>query len=404
MRIIILNIRSFIVNNRLMFSLYILIQIIASLVIIFAYGVYMNFTYEQKSEFVEATAITISFKNGDVKLKEIKDVMDSVDINIKNSAKQIMLTSYYSLDDIEHVNSDLISEMQNSLNDGVYNITIPDSKIATIYISTQYDSNTNKYKYSDDLFEVYSEHVVDGEFFSREDYDSQENTICYCRGTENFKWKIGSTIEFCGEKYVVKGRYNTLFDKQPNRIDVTYYNAPDNMKIDKLSYYFDYFVQKETFENVTSLFTERFGNKIEVNSPDDLLKDDNSYYYSISIIAMVFILIAALNFAIYYRYILESRNRSLAIMRIEGQTNKETIKAFLFEFSISSIIIFLICITIYENILYSYLKNIFTYFDYIYSFKSYFVILVLYTVGTSLVIGLMIKRFVKKLPLEQMKL
>ena len=323
-----------------MFSLYILIQVIAALVIIFAYGIYMNFTYEQKSEFVEATAITISFKNGDVKLKDIKDVMDNVDINIKNSAKQMMLTSYYSLDDTEHVNSDLIWEMQNSLNDGVYNITIPDSEIATIYISTQYDPDTNKYKYSDDHYEVYSEHVAEGVFFSREEYDSHEKTICYCRGTDNFNWKIGSTIEFCGEKYVVKGRYNTLFDKQPNRIDVTYYNAPDNMRIDKLSYYFDYFVPKETFESVTSLFTERFGNKIEVNSPDDLLKDDNSYYYSISMIAMVFILIAGLNFAIYYRYILESRNRSLAIMRIEGQTKKKAIKAFLFEFSMSSTLIF----------------------------------------------------------------
>jgi ABC-type antimicrobial peptide transport system permease subunit len=401
---IFINIKNFAKNNTLMFVLLIVMEFFATAIVLFSYGVYNNFKFEQSAQFVEASDIKITFSDN-ITLGEIKKVMNDVSRDILCESSEICLNSTYFADGSGDFERCLIEDIRSCVHDGVYDITIPEENIADIYIDMKYNPETDLYEYEPEAYEIYSKHTSEGEFLPYDDYSKGEKYLMYCRGEEgnNMQYAIGSTVTVCGEEYKVLGRYSTLHDVQPNRLDISYYAAPDSMQIDSLSYYFEGFVPKKTFNEVTSLFKIEFGDNVTTNDPDDFLVDEHSYYSTVMLISLMFILVSAINFALLFRYILGVRNRSISIFRIEGCRRIKAVKMFAGEFALISLICFSVSTLVYNFAALPKLKNLFEYMDYIYSWKTYLIIFVMYMLVIMLTVIVMILRFIKKTPLNQIK-
>lgn len=386
-----------------MFVLVVVTQVLSGVCMLFAYGIYNNYRYERSSELVESTAITIRFDES-VRYKDIKDVMNKVPKETLGESKGIMISTKYLINDSNNISEPLVDE-QNEWKDegGRIEYQVSDDEITSLLISMEYDKESGKYIYNRDDFTVYSENTLEGQFMSPEDYASGKKQLAYCYGGGIFAPEIGSKVLFCGEEYEVTARYRTLHDHVPNRIDVGFYSAPDDMRVYSLSYYFDGFVPKKRFEEVSELFYDRFGDSAEIQKPDDLELDDHAYYTTIMAIAVMFVVIPAINMAIILYYILELRNRISSVYRIEGGTRSMVISVYLAEFLPLSAICFIVGETIFGLVLFPYFSREFSYFSMIYSIWVYVVIFIVMILVVLAVLFLMLRIAVLRSPIQQIR-
>lgn len=401
-----INIKNFIKNNTLMFVLLIIMELFSSLIILFSFGVYNHFGMQQVAKEFDTTLIRISFKQNS-SLGEIKEVMGQVSDEILSQTSEIQLVSSYYIDGSDTISECVTDTAYTYTENGPLIQNIPSENMADILMYMQYNSETGMYEQYYKDYNVYSGHVREGRFFSNEDYQSSEKYMAYCRGAKgmNMNYEVGSTVIFCGEEFEVIGRYATAFDPHvaPNRLTFSYYSAPDSMEIGTVRYKFERFIPKDDFYTVASLFEDRFGDNITVNTPEDLLAIEHGYYSTVMLIAVLFIVISAINFSILFSYILYVRNKSISVFRIEGCSRERAVRIFASEFALISSVCFVIGALVYNFILLPRLKPIFEYMDYTYSLSNYIAIFAAYMIIIMFIITAMIKRSIRKTPLMQIR-
>ncbi|MBR1384877.1 MAG: ABC transporter permease [Ruminococcus sp.] len=399
---ILLNLKGFAGRNRLMFLMLVLMQIFSCVSVLFAYGVYNNFRYERSSELADTTAITINFDES-VRFTDIREAMNEVPQDILTESASIMLSTKYYIDGSSVINEPLVDEMKEWETDGSIQFGVPQENIASILISMKYDAEEGQYIYLPEDYEVYSENTLEGSFIAQEDYSSGERVLAYCKGGPLLNYTVGSVVSFCGEEYTVCARYRTLHEIKPNRLDLSFYAAPDDMRVMSLNYYFEGFVPKKSYNAVTSIFTDCFGKSVTIPEPPEIELDDHNYYTTVMAIALMFIIVPAINFGILFCYIVSLRSRMIAVFRIEGGTRRSSLKMFLVEYLIISCSCFGVGSAVFRFALYPALKEHFLYFESIYSTGVYLVTFAAYTVLTAIVSLIMINRVIAKTPSAQIK-
>lgn len=385
-----------------MFIMLVIMQVFSSVSVLFAYGVYNNFRYERSSELAETTSITVGFSES-VRFADIKEAMSEVPKDILTECESIMLSTKYYTDGSSVISEPLVDEMKEWETDGDINFGVPEENILSLLISMKFDAEQGQYIYLPEDYDAYSSNTLEGEFITQEEYSSDKKQIAYCKGSSPIDWRVGSIVDFCGEEYTVNAKYRTLHTYSPSRIDMSFYAAPDDMRIISLNYYFEGFVPKRSYNAVTSVFENRFGESVSIVEPPEVELDDHNYYTTIMAIAMMFIIVPAINFGILFCYIVSLRSRMIAVFRIEGGTRRSSLKMFLGEYLIISCSCFGVGSVVFRFALYPFLKEHFLYFETIYSVWVYLVTFAAYTVLTAIVSMIMINRVIAKTPSAQIR-
>lgn len=129
----------------------------------------------------------------------------------------------------------------------------------------------------------------------------------------------------------------------------------------------------------------------------DIPESDSYYLYNtIIIISILISLVAAINFAILYRYILSRRAKTIIIFRICGCTKLKVLSMFLAECLIIAIPLYTATAYIYNKFVLPLLGKNFEHIEGAYSFKLYLLIFILYIISTIVVLLLMMLFFLKK--------
>lgn len=127
------------------------------------------------------------------------------------------------------------------------------------------------------------------------------------------------------------------------------------------------------------------------------------YYKTVIVITMLISILASINYAIIYRYILHKRTKMIVVFRICGCSCIRAIAIYYLECVFVSFPLFALSEIIYAQVLLPLLGQVFDYIEYTYSFTLYVVIFLIYAILSSLVMLLSIIQFVYNKQIIELK-
>ncbi len=162
-------------------------------------------------------------------------------------------------------------------------------------------------------------------------------------------------------------------------------------------------VTRKQFDDIRESLNKTMGDYAYI--PDVELSDftEINYYRSVIFISVIIAILAAINMAILYRYILEKRSPELAIFRICGCSKAKAVMSYLIECMLINAPLFALTQLCYHKLIMPKLSDLFPHMQGAYSFKLYAAIFGIYVVASLVVMLIMIVATIRKHSLVEQK-
>ncbi len=431
-------------KQRLLSLLLVLNIVVSCLVICFSYGLYQNYhqTVATSKAEEEITSLSVFVDNDDRRYIDEYQVHTASD-----TTPQMVVNMVRGLSDETKANLTSV-EMALLIETPLADVTTCISaEEANDYMMPQFTpENTEDYYYSDDAsadyklfltaFHASGNNIVDSfgdKFFTTQQYAAGEKAVVVSQ--EMFSKPVGEQYLIGGKfldvrvrtlpedtKYILIGgeKYRISkvvpYDEMPAIADIMIpiTAIPDNAQIHYtpgdndtrrtcFRMYFDKPVTHSQYEDIKKCVSTFLADTAVLQEIRFTDVTQLQYYRTVMLISVVIAVLAAINMAILYRYILEKRTSQLAIMRICGCTKGKAIISYLLECMVINMPLFALTELIYHKLIMPRLALIFPEMSKAYSFKLYVAVFGLY-VGASLAVMLiMIISTVRKHSLKDMK-
>lgn len=376
------NIKSFITSEKMIFILILVCVITSSFIINFSYGLYQNYHIVQEEELSGITEIDILINDSDSVTKDkIKNCVFSISDETNDALKMYLTFPII----------DIFYEYQQAamLNMVMCRFTVKDSTIRpSEYFAQTLKDNRNMIsrRYFTESEEINGDLVA--LVADTSDYSSVDITNEIATRIEgDQRW-----VEIQWKEYEVIGYHKQLG---------TPYFPFESLDEDTT---FQYYIMLVFYDPLTSSqytevknnFESTFGSAITVPNLE-IPEPENYYLYNtIILISLLIAILAAINFAVLYKYILSKRTKTLAVFRICGCTKAKVLRMFLSECMIIAIPLFAATTLIYDKLVLPKLGQHFEYIESAYSIKLYLLIFGIYIAATLIVLMIMISSFLGK--------
>lgn len=375
------NIKSFFINNFIIFILLVISTITSAIVIFFSYGVYQNYN------------TILSYKEDD-----LSD--DYIGINYVNTGSE-----YVTKRDLLNCLSE-IDDISNELRE----------QIIQYDVEGIIDNNSYEFKflYCDGKFKVAEEfkenlkkydNLTEGTYWS--DYE-EANGICVALISDPAVFGEISALDSI--KYVnqlkIGGKIYDIIGKQAwneKGAMFPFSTVADEQLLTSTLISFNSAVSVKTYNQIRDVFNNYMGDKAVFEEIRTIDKDTYYTYKTVILISVFIALIAAINFMILYRYIMSTRKRTTAIFRILGLTPAKLNFMNMSECIILIVPFFILGMVLYQTV---YLPRLHTYFVYMqdaYTPFVYFLLFVIFISVSLIVIGIMLLVMSRKRILELIK-
>ncbi len=160
---------------------------------------------------------------------------------------------------------------------------------------------------------------------------------------------------------------------------------------------------RSQYDEIKDKLSAAFGDMIVI---EPVMLDDSrdiDFYNTVVMLAVVISVLAAVNMAILYRYILEKRSGDLAVMRICGCTKRKASAMYLAECMAVNIPLFALTQLAFHKLLLPQLEKIFPEISEGYSFWLYAAVFGIYILISALIMRAMINRLVNSHSLVELK-
>ena len=306
----ILNIKAFVKNESVVFTVIIVCVISSAFIINFSYGLYYNFVTQKSETELELKTLNPELVQGAVITKgEFQEFAEALDENTLNS--MVVIYAGAELSEFESESGPGSFPMRFVIHAGRYNIcevTRKNWEEKSVITSGRYISSAEEQ--SGELVAVVGGEGADN-----------WNEAC-----EKFRNADGSITMF-GKRYKVVGTYSAGTAAPI----VPFLTVPDDVQIMQIGFSFDRNITRSMYNDITLKADESFPGLLkfpELKFPDT---DTVSIYNNMIWIALLISLLSVTNFAMLYRFILLKRRRGLAIMRICGCSRVRAVLMYLAE-------------------------------------------------------------------------
>lgn len=160
---------------------------------------------------------------------------------------------------------------------------------------------------------------------------------------------------------------------------------------------------RSQYNEIGRALQEAVGDKASLPALEFTEVSELYYYRTVILISVVIAVLAAVNMAILYRFILERRSRELAVMRVCGCSKQRAVLMYLAECMLVNIPVFALTELAYHKLLMPRLAEVFEHIEGAYSFKLYLFIFLIYTVASLTVMLIMICSVISKHSLVELK-
>lgn len=375
------NIKSFFINNFIIFILLVISTITSAIVIFFSYGVYQNYN------------TILSYKEDD-----LSD--DYIGINYVNTSSE-----YVTKRDLLNCLSE-IDDISNELRE----------QIIQYDVEGIIDNNSYEFKflYSDGKFKVAEEfkenlkkydNLTEGTYWS--DYE-EANGICVALISDPAVFGEISALDSI--KYVnqlkIGGKIYDIIGKQAwneKGAMFPFSTVADEQLLTSTLISFNSAVSVKTYNQIRDVFNNYMGDKAVFEEIRTIDKDTYYTYKTVILISVFIALIAAINFMILYRYIMSTRKRTTAIFRILGLTPAKLNFMNMSECIILIVPFFILGMVLYQTVFLPRLHTYFVYMQDAYTPFVYFLLFVIFISVSLIVIGIMLLVMSRKRILELIK-
>lgn len=396
MRLVLKNFVTTIRNNPMIFALLIICEVVSVLVILFSQGVYQN--YQKKSD--NSQFENIRFQESTINFGKVTDTWIDENKHINYSADGVSTAEEFRnfLDQMNDESKCSASYLVNFYDD-------IDAYVNPVYIRTSYQSELGGWGLDEEFVENYSEFVEYGRLITQEE-EVRGEYVCVVSG-EYGEEALGTTIEAFGNKYKVVGVYSdpneNLYGGALDSITVPLATIPDEMVTNQVLICPLKTLTAPVWRNITGVLYNVYGEDVhpaEIPVPDETQK---TFYKSIMFISIALSVLSAINLAILFRYILNTRKKSLAVFCLSGCTKRRAARMYISEIVGLSFVIFVICTLIYHYLIMPNLTFAFENIQAVYSLQTYLYIFTVFIISLIAVITVMVMLFIKRTPVLMLK-
>lgn len=345
MRYILLNIKSFFKNQKIIFIVIIICAFFSSFVLNFSYGLYKNFIAQKNNSIEENKDIVIEINSG---AELTKSGFENFFQNLPYEIKENFYLCYIKLNTERF---DITAVSRFSLKD-------------------------EKYSCPDDLREYYNRNnLTSGSYFSEEDENSGEKIIISHRDIDE-----DSSIKLWGEEYKV-----VAIDHVQENFEIPFNSIPDSVYLkDYTIWMFNNAMDKRSYETIKATADEYIPGCL--NFPDITLPDYDSIkvYNNIIIISLITSLLSTINIAMLFEFILRKRRKKYSIFRITGCNRLKIAIYYLLESSILIVPSYLIGAILFNIVLKTVFGRFYKYMSGVYSLKVYISIFIIYIIMSAI--------------------
>lgn len=203
-------------------------------------------------------------------------------------------------------------------------------------------------------------------------------------------------IKLFGNSYKIIGVY-----KANGSTPIVPLNSlPDDFKIDGISIQFKEAITKKQYEELKSQSALELSGKLVF--PDMPFPDRESMYLynNIMMIAVLIAILAAVNFASLYFFILQKRKKQIAVFSICGAEKRKIFAIYLGECCLISFPVFALGTAVYIPVMHLFLAKAFPYMEESYSPVIYLALFGIYAAIMLVVITIILVKVLRKNPVE----
>ena len=381
MKQVLKSMKSMMQHEKLILLVMCICVFITSIVLNFAYGLYQNYNREKAEASIE--------------LQEI-----DIEINPDSPISKAKLTEYLNALSEDTLNSVSLWFIAGELSE---------------FQSTRYPWLDSRFVYQNGEFRIPDEFrnnktqfLRSGRMITDEEEDSGDYVAVVAGSTDNSGWNAPTELIRAGENEIM------LFGKTYSVVGVSerggfspivpFRTIPDDFQYnDVMTIEFENAVTRRVYDDLKNNADTILPDSLsfpKLNLPDE---DAISIYNNIIWISLLISVLSILNFAMLYHFVLQSRGRDLAILRICGCTKWRTFFTYLSECLIVTIPLFLAGTAAFRWLLNKVFDDIFPYMSESYSEKVYIIIFVGYLLLTVILLSIMILRYLKQSILQGWK-
>lgn len=373
MKYIYKNIKSFVQNNILFFCLFIICQITSFIVLLFSFGAFQNCKII-KNQTIEQTSFEICFGNlieqfryddgsicctgdGSVDNGSVKKLLDLLDEKTLEELELIVYFPYFNNTNLK------FAEGYDHISVAFRLKYLKDEKTLAPYGSSS---------------------VSSGVPLTYEEFMQGSNKITLpCDYSQEY---LGADVIIADKHYVVCG-----IETMDDFIGMSYFNSPNDIDgIENISFYFNDLATKSAYY--------AYIPKIETVSSDKL-----PFYNSIMAVSVLLALLSAVTLMLLYKYVLQKRSRTIAILRLNGCSKGKSRRICIAEIIIISLICAAIAYALYFGFLIHGLSHYLIYIKAVYSAKNIAVMFAVNVFAAYMVTNIMIVRQLSAKPVDQLK-
>lgn len=369
MKYIIKNITSFVKKEKAIFMLVLLCVITSSFVIIFSYGLYKNYNrvkFEEENKLNEFYAVFNNSETAFASKGELKRIL----LNFSDELNEAVDMYYPVL---------ICEEPKDSGEEEMIGIRFC-IKNGDILPCTIFKDNL-----------VTQGWMWSGRYFSeQEEKNGERVALIFVNdygGIGEFSKKLmidDETALFQGNEYKIIG--SQMFEE----FIVPFNCVKDDTLVSFVVFHFKKAVTRSQYNEIKEALEKNFPNVVEVQDLD-IPEIENYYFYNtIIMISVLIAVLAAINFAFLYKYILSKRIKALAVLRICGCTKQQALGMFIGECMIIVVPVLALTTLAYDKLLLPKLGQYFEYIKSVYSPKLYLLISAIYIIITFIVLLVMI--------------
>jgi len=357
------NISLFFKTEKMIFILVIVCIITSSFIINFSYGLYQNYHVIKDEEESELYEFEIPFNNNLNENYVSKEDLKNTLLSFSDSLNQA-IDMYLTMPQCDEIPIEEYGPL-------FIRFTIKNSDIAPCDL---FEENMHTYGT-----------LISGEYFTSEQEKNGENVALVFDGDITEKlMKDDETIIFQNKEFKMVGL------QKMHPLIVPFNSLNEDTPVNTLLLHFIKPITRSQYNEIKEKIELSFGdiaNVPELNIPET----ENYYLYNtIIIISIIIALLAAINFAVLYKYILLKRIKTLSIFRMCGCSKWKALRLFLIECMLLTIPLFIVTTFIYDSFILPVLSKRFEYIASAYSTTLYIIIFAIYVLSSLLVLGIMI--------------
>lgn len=393
MHYILKNLKQFSTKSTMIFVLFVVCEITAVLIILFSYGTFNHFQAEKdiESKKIDQQQFSISFGNivdtikdesgntlyyngdGVITVEQFRQVLNMLDDNVKSKLPGFAF-------DVKNTDTGCLKYLKSDESVIVEGEDEQSDFLPYIKFRLEYNKDLNDYSLYNEYLNNFS--MSKGRFFTYKEYASDKNLIVLpIEGKEEL---LGETIDFLGKKYTVIGFSGDVDFQVPFKTV-----GGDNI-IKYISILDDNVIMIQDYYKLREAFVSVMGDQVLFPPVNAVDFSEIKFFNSIIYISVALAVVSAINLAILFRYVLNSRRKQLAIFLINGCTRNKLRRMYIIEILMISVTVFLVFSCVYHFVILPKLSFFFDYIRDVYNFKTYIYMFVIYLISIYIFLNIVI--------------